>query len=55
MSVDVVAIDYNPTLWVLECEICDARIGEPTIDGDLIDQRYEKHCALHGLTPENED
>jgi hypothetical protein len=55
MSVDVVAIDYDPTLWVLECELCDGRIGEPTTDDDLIDQRYEEHCALHGLTPENQE
>jgi hypothetical protein len=55
MSANVFAIDYNPTIWVLECELCNGRIGEPTTDDDLIDKRYEEHCALHGLTPENED
>lgn len=53
MSVDVVAVDFNPTLWAVHCEICDKYIGEPTTDDDLVDRMYEEHCALHGLSPEN--
>jgi len=53
MSVEVVAIDFDPTIWALNCELCKTFIGKPTQDEELIDQMYEEHCALHGLVPEN--
>ena len=53
MSVEVVAVDFDPTVWAVYCEICDGYIGEPTTDDADIDALYEEHCALHGLTPEN--
>jgi hypothetical protein len=53
MSVEVVAIDFDPTIWAVHCDICKSDIGEPTQDEELVDQMYEEHCALHGLVPEN--
>jgi len=53
MSVDVVAIDFNPTIWAVFCELCTSYIGEPTQNDELVDRMYEEHCALHGLVPEN--
>ena len=53
MSIDVVALEVNPVVWGLFCDLCSSYIGEPTQDDELIDQMYEEHCALHGIAPEN--
>lgn len=53
MSIDVVALDVNPVIWALFCNLCNSYIGESTHDDKLIDRMYEEHCALHGLVPEN--
>lgn len=37
MALDVVAVDFNPIMWVVWCSICDAPLNEPTSDSDLID------------------
>lgn len=53
MSVDVVAVDVDPTVWAIECTICGGYVGESTTNDEVIDRKYEEHCALHGLSPEN--
>ena len=47
MSVDVVAIDVNPILWVVWCDICEEELTEPTDDDDLIDTLAEELEKTH--------
>ena len=49
----VVAIDVNPVVWQISCEICDDLVDEPTSDGDLIDSRELKHRNFHGFSIES--
>jgi hypothetical protein len=46
----VVAIDSDPLLWQVFCEICDDLVDEPTSCGDLIDSRELEHMKFHGFS-----
>lgn len=37
MSLEVVAVDFEPVKWVVWCRVCDAALTEPTSDDDVID------------------
>lgn len=49
----VVAIDVNPVVWQISCEICDDLVDKPTSDGDLIDSRELEHRKFHGFSIES--
>ena len=37
MSLEVVAVDFDPVKWVVWCSTCDSSLTEPTSDDDVID------------------
>ena len=45
MSVDVVAVDFNPTIWAVFCELCASYIGEPTQEDELVDRMFFVHSV----------
>ena len=47
MSIETVAVDFNPTKWALWCDLCDSYIGEPTTDEDTADANEDKHRRYH--------
>lgn len=44
-----VAVDTQPTLWVIYCEICDDEFGTPTEDDALLELFEATHKEAHGL------
>ena len=43
LTVDVVAVDVNPTVWAAYCEECSAYVSEPDQNGILVQQWADKH------------
>jgi len=43
MSVDIVAIDVNPTIWAAYCEECDRYLGDPNPVGEFLERIVEEH------------
>jgi hypothetical protein len=44
-----VAVDTQPVLWVVYCEICDEELGAPTESDDLLELLETEHVKAHGL------
>lgn len=42
-----VAVDAQPILWSVFCEICDDQVTDPTIDDNLVDQQESEHILFH--------
>jgi ribosomal protein S27E len=49
MSIDIVAVDFEPITWAVRCDICDQIVTEPTTDETLVDSQEVEHRQLHGL------
>lgn len=45
MSVDVVAVDVDPTMWASFCEECETYVSEPTEDDKLAHKKGLVHLA----------
>lgn len=53
MLVTTCAVDFNPTLWAVFCEICPKQLNEGTQDEELVGRVEAEHQAFHlGLTIE---
>lgn len=37
MSLDVIAVDFDPVKWVVWCSICDSSLTIPTENSELVD------------------
>lgn len=44
-----VAVNTDPLLWVIHCELCDNEFGDPTDDFKMLDSLETKHLGDHGL------
>ena len=51
MSVDVVAVDVNPTIWAAFCEECDAYVSGSNQDGKLVQQQARLHQEICSHKP----
>jgi hypothetical protein len=53
MSINVVAVDVDPIIWAVQCDLCNRYVSDSTEDGDLADELYRAHCKVHGLPDES--
>lgn len=44
-----VAVDTQPVLWVVHCELCNDEIGTPTDDDELLELFEAEHKKAHNL------
>jgi len=49
MSVDVMAVDFNPVVWVVNCTLCKKIVSESTSDDELIEKLRLEHLKLHEM------
>jgi hypothetical protein len=43
----VVAVDTQPLVWAVHCDICDDIISEATTNGDVADYYADLHNIYH--------
>lgn len=48
-SIYAVAVDFNPILWVVHCEICDEEFGNPTANDEELEDTENEHRKSHNL------
>ena len=44
-----VAVNTQPVLWVIHCELCNDEIGSPTENESILHLLETEHLSAHGL------
>lgn len=48
-SVYAVAVNTQPVLWVIHCELCNDEFGSPTDNEAILQLLENEHLSAHGL------